>query len=1003
MEIGTTLSQYRITAKLGEGGMGEVYRAEDTRLKRAVAIKVLPAELAADPERLARLEREAQVLAQLEHPNVAAIYGLEEAVPEPPSAQLSGASESGAETEAGAADPVRFLVMQLADGDTLDVVLDRRGGVTGSERVSTGAVTAVPLPTGADAETAPIRERGLSLDDALAIAGAIAAALEAAHDEGIVHRDLKPANIMVAFDDGAPQVKVLDFGLATVYQPDSAADVPGDQSASPTMIAATNAGVIMGTAGYMSPEQARGQRVDQRSDIWAFGVVLYEMLTGRRLFSGGTLSDTLAAVLKDEIDFGALPAQTPVPIRRLLRRCLQRDPRRRIRDIADARLEIDDGSVGLLGAEAADVAAILKRGDVELATGEAVEAGPKKATLTWIHAVAAVALVGTGVAITLLAMSTFAPMEQPVRTFGDLGPAAARSAVISPDGTKLALDIGNELWVRDFDTLTPRRIEGSEGVRSRPLWSPDSSRLAFFVDGDLYVASVSDGASRRIGYDAPIPSRWGAAWAPDGIIVAGERIGELVMLSPDGGDLRVVARARGTGFLRFPTILPDGETLVYEFSERGEGNLPSSVVMLQRGLDVDAEVETILEVADSLAGFHYSEELEILLVEGVSSGLWALPLSSPGYTSSGTLERFIRNGEDMSLSDDGTFVYRAIPDPLESKPFRWIDRGGGVLETIESGKDDPRWISVSPDGTRVAFEAQRAAGLAYDVWVRDLVRGAETRITAEPGAGGRPDWRGNEQLLLLGPTLRGSGASAELFTQAASGAGGPDSIAAEALFRSPIASLDGRYIVFEALVADGELQSSLPAAGGRRRLSASAQRGGRGARPGGGSLSGFVWNLYYLVDGEDGPQLYRGADDNQMSPALSPDGGRIAFISDASGSSEVWVDTFPEPSEQVRISVSGGGYVRWSPKGGEIFYDDGAGTLWSVFVDTGVNHGREAYLQPTRLFEQGDVATRFDRFGNRDWDVGPTGETFLTVQQYAEGISPVNVIVNFPRWYRERR
>ena len=1026
MEIGTTLSQYRITAKLGEGGMGEVYQADDTRLKRSVAIKVLPAELAADPDRLARLEREAQVLARLEHPYIAAIYGLEEAVPEPASAQLPAGSESGIETEAITATPVRFLVMQLADGDTLDVILDRRGGVTGSGGVSSGAVTAVSSAPASESQTAPIRERGLRLDDVLPIAGAIADALEAAHDEGIVHRDLKPANIKVAFEDGAPQVKVLDFGLAKVYQADPGSEVSADLSASPTMMAATNAGVIMGTAAYMSPEQARGQRVDQRSDIWAFGVVLYEMLTGRRLFHGPSVSDTLASVLKDEIDFDALPIGTPLPIRRLLRRCLQRDRRRRIRNIGDARLEIEEAAAGLLGDEAADVAAIVARGDVEVLTGGVLETGPTRATFTWVHAVAAVALVVIGAAITLLALPTIAPTEPPVRTFGDLGPSEARSAVISPDGTKLALHIGDGLWVRDFASLTARRIEGSEIAESRPFWSPDSTRIAFIGDRSLWIASAEDGATRRVAYEEPL-LLVGGTWAPRGIIVAAGRRGDLVLVPPDGGDSRVVASKDG-GFLRSPTILPDGETLVYELSQRGDGAFPSGTVMVQHGLDANAEIETIVDGDDRYVGFQYSEELELLLIESVDTGIWAIPLSRDGFRATGPLERLVRNAEDMSLSRDGIFLYRAIPDRLEFEPFRWVDRAGNVVDTIESEKKDLRWISLSPDGTRVAFASPREAEQAPDIWVRDLVRGAETRITSGPGTGGSPDWVDDELLVLSGPTGR-VGSSEELLTQAASGVGAPVVVAAEGVFRHPVASRDGRYIVFEMLLADGEpataaaggfaavgdgARGAAPpfgsgrganrqqaAPGGQRGDPTGGRRGGRGRRPGGASGS-LLWALFYVEDGGD-PQRYNETDDQQIRPSLSPDGTRIAFFSDASGEYEVWVDTFPQPTEQVRISSSGASHARWSPKGDEVFYDDGAGTLWAVPVDNDVPHGRPAYLEPTRLFDQSDVATRFDRSGERGWDVGPDGNTFLTVQLYRAAISPVNVIVNFSRWYRERR
>lgn len=1021
MHDGTTLAQYRIVGKLGEGGMGRVYRAEDTRLAREVAIKVLPADLADDPDRLARLEREAQLLARLDHPNIAAVYGIEEAVPRPP--------DKAGEAAEATAEPVRFLVMQLAEGESLDDLLDRRGGAPSTTTTRTDAVTAVPSPRASQPDAAPLRYRGLPLDEALPIAAAIADALEAAHEQGIIHRDLKPANVKVALDRDVPRIKVLDFGLAKIYQ-GGADDADNDPSASPTMVAATQAGLIMGTAGYMSPEQARGQRVDQRADIWAFGVLLYEMLTGRRLFRGETVSDTLAAVLKDDVDLRALPDDTPLPLRRLLRRCLQRDPRRRLHHIADAQLEIEEAGDGRLGDDAGDIAALT--GGAATADGETREAPARG--LTWRHAVAALLLLAAGAAVAALVAPGPTPGEAPVRVYGDLGPSDARGAVISPDGTKIALVIDDQLFVRDFDGLEARLVEGSEEHRGRPFWSPDSERLAFFGRDGLHVASAEGGSSRRLDYDLRWAAR-SATWVAAGIIVAvaDRRTGELVLLDPDGNDERVVARSAAPGSLRHPVLLPDERTLVYELAERSDGVFVYGTVVAQHGLTPESPIEVIVERDDVFVGFRYVEPLELLLAESPHTGIWSIPLSRDG-TDVGIPEHLLPDGEELSMSRDGTLLYRALESRLGTEPFRWIDRNGEAGEAIPSGKRDPRSLALSPDGTRVAFTAPRAPGQPSDVWVLDLVSGAETRITAEPGTGDMPAWRSNDTLVFSdGSRRRGDTA---LLSQAASGAGSPQVIVNGGVFRNPAASADGRFVTFEALTVDGALRQSRQGRGrGAANGTTPAPGGGTGATP--TSVAGqagetgsappdentaeastgarteqagdadsapqLAWNIYYVDETNGGPIPYRVTDDNETKSSPSPDGTRIAYISDASGSNEVWVDTFPQPTQPIRISVSGGGNVRWSGDGEEIIFDDGADTLWSASVDPAVPHGRSAYGDPARLFAEGDVATRFSTFNTRSWDAGRDRTAILTVQRYAEGTSHLNVIENFPRWYRERR
>jgi serine/threonine-protein kinase len=415
------IAHYRITGKLGEGGMGEVYRATDTKLGRDVAIKVIPEVFALDPDRMARFEREAQVLASLNHPNIAAIYGVEH----------------------------RALIMELVEGPTL------------AER---------------------IRKGPLAMEEVLPIARQVAEALEYAHERGIVHRDLKPANIKFTSEG---RVKVLDFGLAKALSNDAAAS---DPASSPTLtMRATLAGVIMGTAAYMSPEQARGTAVDKRADIWAFGAVLYEMLTGRQVFGGETVSDTLAAVLKTDPDWSALPAGTPSSIRRLLIRCLERDRKRRLADIADARLEIDEALSGTPEFPA-----------------PAALADKRAAFRWWVTAVSLVAI--AGLAIGALHFRESPPQSLPIRfeipapeksSFGDFGLA------LSPDGRRLAFIAGGPdgqpmVWVRSLDSVAAQALPGTGGAGYLPFWSPDSRFIGFLVQGKLKKIEVGRHSGRAL-------------------------------------------------------------------------------------------------------------------------------------------------------------------------------------------------------------------------------------------------------------------------------------------------------------------------------------------------------------------------------------------------------------------------------------------------------------------------------------------------------------------------
>jgi eukaryotic-like serine/threonine-protein kinase len=491
---GRSIGSYRLVDRLGEGGMGEVWRATDSKLRRDVAVKVLPAAFTADAERLARFERESHLLAQLQHPNIAAIYGFEEQ------------------------DAVRALVMELVEGPTL------------AERLAEG-----PLP----------------LAEALDVARQIAEALEEAHDKGIVHRDLKPQNVKVTAEG---RVKVLDFGLAKALEPPgtpSGPVSPSQLAASPTLtLAATQRGVILGTAAYMAPEQARGLAVDRRADIWAFGVVLYEMLTGRRLFAGETVTDTLAGVLKGEIDLDVLPPTTPPAIRRLLRRCLDRSPRNRLHDIADARIVLEDQLAGRLEPAAA--------------SGPAPRALP-----AWSLAVAAAAgALGTILVSSLLVSADPAATRSvPIRATIALpdGLFLDQGLALSPDGSELVLALHGasertlRLYLRRLDDPELRPLVGTEGA-TYPFWSPDGQAIGFFADGKLKRIDLPRGIVRTL---AEAPQGRGGDWSPLGTIV----------FAPGASDPLLQVAAEGGAAIPFTQL------------SRGRGEAPPALLPPRRAID----------------------------------------------------------------------------------------------------------------------------------------------------------------------------------------------------------------------------------------------------------------------------------------------------------------------------------------------------------------------------------------------------------------------------------
>ena len=705
--IGKTLNHYEVLGSLGEGGMGEVYRATDQRLKRDVAIKLLPPELAGDPERLARLEREAQLLAQLEHPNVATVYGLEEAQD----------------------PPVRFLVMQLVEGDTL------------ADRVTKGAGVG--------------RSGGLPLAESLEIAGQVAAGLEAAHDRGIVHRDLKPANVMLAPDGG---VKILDFGLAKAFT-DDGSGTSVELSASPTMMAATRTGMILGTAGYMSPEQARGKAVDKRTDVWAFGCVLYEMLAGRRLFDGETVSDVMASILKDEPSLDVLANRHGPRLIHLLERCLTKDPQRRLRDIGEARIEI---------------AGLLEDPEETIAVATEAAADPRsrrRERLAWVAALAVVAAVAA-----FAASSLRVPDPRPAVAFeltlpGDLEFRREPPAV-SPDGGAVVFVAGRvgeppQLWLRELNESAVRPLAGTDGA-SYPFWSPDGRNVAYFVSDTLHRIDVSGGLARKLAEDGggrSTGSGRGGSWNENGDILFGVG-GSGVHRVSDAGGVPTPATEPPDGFSDiFPRFLPDGDRFVFSRVIRGNpsenslmiaslsGRAPTTVLQnvssarfVEPGHLFFRRDQTVFGQAFDPDDEELGDETFVVL-QGVDE--WQAETLLVGASAEGVLvfaqELASRGVVPTWFGQDGTSLGEALPEGDYAVPV------------------------LSPDGTRLAVHASPDGDGDAEVYVFDLETKVATRLTVAGGA--VPVWSPDGARIAFGRNAVGFDRDIALISSSAPGEG----------------------------------------------------------------------------------------------------------------------------------------------------------------------------------------------------------------------------------------
>jgi serine/threonine protein kinase/Tol biopolymer transport system component len=811
--IGQRLGPYEIGPLLGAGGMGEVYRARDSKLGREVAIKILPDVFIADADRRARFEREARLLAALNHPHIGAIYGFEDR------------------------DGLHGLVLELVEGETL------------AERLARSKDRALPesgrgLPSEPGSPTRQPRwggDRPMAITETLTIARQIAAALDAAHEKGIVHRDLKPDNIAIT-PEGV--VKVLDFGLAKSGEPADSTEQP------------TNAGVVLGTAAYMSPEQARGKPVDKRTDIWAFGCVLYQMLTGRKPFAGDTASDTMVAILDREPDWSALPETTPPTIRRLLKRCLEKDPKRRLRDIGDAQFDLDDQAPEPVSSSNA----------------------PRRETAAL--AAAAVCVIGA-LAIAGYALSR-APARPRLARFHVLPPVegSINSVALSADGRSLAYvgmgaDGQRRLWVRPVDSLEARLLAGTEGA-SWPFWSPDGRFIAFFAQGKLRKIAAAGGASQPL---CDAEGGTGGTWSPAGaILFAPVADGGLYQVSADGGSpSRVTTPRAGQGGHRFPQFLPDGRRFLF-LARAGQG--------AQSGIHVgslDSPETALLLETDTRA--LYAPPGHLLFIRG--NALMAQAFDTTAARLSGEVMSIAEDvaydagggSTDVAVTE-GLLVYR--PRDRNVRELAWVDRAGRQLGDAGPAADYIHpWLS--PDEKRAVVEVVDPDTGAHAVWMLDLVRGARLRFVAGPAASHWPIWSADGRRILFSSDRSGPWS---LFARTSTGAG-----ADEELLRLPTTSnptdwsRDGRFVIYQT--------------------SAAATRSD-------------IWALPVTPPGRPFAVATSAAAERQAQ--LSPDGRWVAYVADDSGRDEVFVQGFPVATDKWPVSSAGGSQPQWRRDGRELFY-----------------------------------------------------------------------------------
>jgi serine/threonine protein kinase/Tol biopolymer transport system component len=886
--IGRTLGPYVIRARLGAGAMGDVYRARDTRLDRDVAMKILPRVFTSDAGRLGRFEREARVLASLNHPHIGAIYGLE------------------------SIDRIPALVLELVEGDTL------------AERIA---------------------KRPLAVAEGLTIATQIAEALEAAHDRGVVHRDLKPANIMIT---PAGVVKVLDFGLAKAAIGDEAG---ADLARAPMVnVGETREGMVLGTPAYMSPEQARGLPVDKRTDVWAFGCVLFEMVSGQPPFVGHTVSDVLASVLQQDPDWTALPAATPLAVRSLLRRCLQKEPSRRLRDMADARFQVEEALSEPAGAAASN---------------PPVPVRSARERPLWVAALG-LAIVA-GVAGGARYYRTAQPQAEEVHLEINAPPTTDPiSFAVSPDGKMIvfAATAGgtSRLWLRSLDSVSARPLAGTENARF-PFWSPDSRSVGFSANAQLKRVDIDSGSVRVV---VSHGASGGGSWNRDGTILYDPGPGSgLYRVSADGGPRVLVIPSinearETTGASKeaadpsFPQFLPDQRHFLFYATGTARG-----IYIAQLG-----ESNAPRRIVDAQAATYASEHL-FFVRQGV---LLAQPFDPLRLELSGSATVITEHvdlggaGEAaVSASAAGPIVYRTGTSGPRSQ-FVWLDRSGKALETVAGSEiGDGFNSSLSPDGRRLALssnsEARDGGAATSDIWLLDLSRGVPSRFTFDPAYDLMPVWSPDGTRIAFASNRSGP---LSVYVKPAAGAGTDELLVATDQANVPSDwSSDGRFILLAKFVRNHYDIWALPLVGDRKAFP-------------------LVQTAF-----------------NATNAQFSADGKWIAYQSDESGRYEIYVQRFPGPGGKTLISANGGIQVRWRHDGKELFYIGSDNMLMAAPIRPNAEDERVEVGTPMSLFATHLSGTPRHNLG-RHYTVSRDGQRFL-MHTLKEVVLPLTVVLNWKR------
>jgi serine/threonine protein kinase/Tol biopolymer transport system component len=799
--VGTRLGTYTVHALLGVGGMGEVYQAHDSTLGREVALKILPDLWLGDPDRRARFDREARVLASLNHPNIGSIYGVQDS------------------------DGVKALVLELVEGETLADYIIRQ----------------------------PRDRRGMPIDEVTAIASQIIDALDAAHERGIVHRDLKPGNIKITPEG---RVKVLDFGLARAV---SGASSPSLAN-SPTITAVgTQHGVLLGTAAYMSPEQARGRSVDKRTDIWAFGCVLYEMLTGTSAFGGDAVSDVLAKVITGDPDWRALPQDVPSALRLCVQRCLQKDLNQRFRDIGDARLAL--------------------QGAFDHPVDR--DASPRRSSALAYAGWAAAALVAIASVAGIIPSVTRAPADISETRLDIVTPPTPDPAsfAISPDGRRMVFAEvpSRPMWLRPLDSNEARALTGTEGG-TMPFWSPDGQSIGFFAQGVLKRIDLAGGFARTLA-NAPQPRR--GAWNADGTIIFGAgSIGPLYRVSADGGAVQpATALLPGQTNHRWPQFLPDGRRfLIFSLGAAGV-----------RGLYIGSLADkSVRKIADRESAYALMPGANMLLFAR-QGALWAKRMSSDYNSTEGDfipiaprvlVDPNATGYGAISVSSTGSIAYRASAGLQQ---LVWLDRAGRTVATI--GQPEGDYITIwglSLDGRTAAVS--RVVEGNPDVWLVDTERGILRRLTDDPGDDGNPVLSRDGSRVVY--VADGKDDVYQIHERPSDGNATPTPLFESDENKNPNDwSPDGRYVLFS-------LQSQQTS-----------------------------FDLMALpMFGDRKPFVVAATQQVEADGKFSPDGRWVAYLSTQSGSPEVYVQPFPGPGAKTQVSIGGGSRPRWRRDGRELFY-----------------------------------------------------------------------------------